>query len=191
MTHQLTKKKRDLLSPEGLLTSEQLTTSIVIQKQQDSSLPIGNLCASAMLAPADLEQALLKHRRRMRLGELLVHLGLLTPSEVQTCLEQQKKLNPNKKFGTVLIEEGYIDEAALIRALYEQSQAGHREKSKQAKFDALVATGRLSQRDLDLALREAKAQQRPIENLLIERACVPGCGGNSILRYPSPGFFPS
>jgi Type II secretion system (T2SS), protein E, N-terminal domain len=69
----------------------------------------------------------------------------------------------------VLIEEGYIDEAALIRALYEQSQAGHREKSKQAKFYALVATGRISQRDLDLALREAQAQQRPIENLLIER----------------------
>jgi type II secretory ATPase GspE/PulE/Tfp pilus assembly ATPase PilB-like protein len=169
MVHQLTEKNRDLLSPEGLLTPEQVTKSTAIQKQQDSTPPIGKICALPILAPINLDQALVNHRGRVPLGELLVDLGVLTASQVQTCLEQQKKSNPYKKLGAVLIEKGYIDDAALIRAVYEQSQAGNCEKTKQAKFHALVAAGRLSQRDLDLALREAQAQQRPIENLLIER----------------------
>jgi type II secretory ATPase GspE/PulE/Tfp pilus assembly ATPase PilB-like protein len=170
MSQQFAEKIADLLTQEGLLTAEQLAKSIAIQKQQDSAQPIGKVCVSlGFVAPTDLEKVLVKHRRRIPLGELLVHVGLLTPSQVQSALEQQKKLNPHKKLGAVLVEKGYIDEAALIRALYEQSQAGNCEKPRQGKFDALVATRRLSQRDLDLALREAQTEQRPIEILLMER----------------------
>ena len=165
MAHQLTEKTGNLLPVEGLLTPEQLAKRTVIRKQQDSIPAIGKLCVSPILGRTDLEKVSIKHRDRLLLGELLVDLGLLTASQVQACLEQQKKSNPYKKFGAVLIEKGYIDEAALIRAIYEQSQAGNCEKTKRAKFHALVAAGRLSQRDLDLAVREAQAQQRPIETL--------------------------
>ncbi|HEU4638576.1 MAG TPA: hypothetical protein VFS84_06960, partial [Candidatus Binatia bacterium] len=140
MSQQFAEKIGDLLTQEGLLTAEQLAKSIAIQKQQDSAEPIGKVCVSlGFVAPTDLEKLLVKHRRRIPLGELLVHLGLLTPSQVQSALDQQKELNPHKKLGAVLIEKGYIDEAALIRALYEQSQAGNCQKPKQGKFDALVA----------------------------------------------------
>jgi hypothetical protein len=170
MSQQFAEKVGELLTQEGLLTAEQLAKSIAIQKQQDSTEPIGKICVSlGFVAPNDLEKVLVKHRRRIPLGELLVHLGLLNPGQVQGALEQQKKLHPHKKLGAVLIDKGYIDEAALIRALYEQSQAGNCEKPKQGKFAALVATRRLSQRDLDLALREAQIQQRPVEVLLMER----------------------
>ena len=169
MAHQLTEKNRNLLSPEGLLTPEQPAKSIAIQNRQDLTPPNVKIYASPVFAPTDSEKSSVKRRRRVPLGELLVDLGLLTSNQVQSALEQQKKLNHHNKLGAVLLEKGYIDEAALIRALYQQSQAADCEKSKQAKFHALVATGRLSQRDLDLALSEAQAQQRPIENLLSER----------------------
>ena len=169
MAHQLTEKIGNLLPVEGLLMPEQLAKSTLIRKQQDSIPAIGKLCVSPILGRTDLEKVSITHRGRRLLGELLVDLGLLTASQVQACLEQQKKSNPYKKFGAVLIEKGYIDEAALIRAVYEQSHAGTCPNPKQGKFDALVATRRLSQRDLDLAVREAQAQQRPIETLLIER----------------------
>ena len=169
MAHQLTGKTGDLLSPEELHTPEQLAKSIAIQKQQDSTPSIDKICVSPVLAPTDLQKSSVEHRRRIPFGELLVDLGLLTSNQVQSALEQQMKLNHHKKLGAVLLEKGYIDEAALIRALYEQSQDGDCEKPKRTKFHALVATGRLSQRDLDLASREAQAQKRPIENLLIER----------------------
>ncbi len=168
MSLQVAEKIGDLLTQEGLLTAEQLAKGIAIQKQQVSTEPIGKLCVSlGFVTSTDLEKVLVKHRRRIPLGELLVHLGLLTSGQVQSALEQQEKLKPHKKLGAVLIEKGYIDEAALIRALYEQSQTG--DCKKPGKFDALVAARRLSQRDLDLALREAQIQQRPIEILLMER----------------------
>jgi type II secretory ATPase GspE/PulE/Tfp pilus assembly ATPase PilB-like protein len=168
MSLQVAEKIGDLLTQEGLLTAEQLAKGIAIQKQQVSTEPIGKLCVSlGFVTSTDLEKVLVKHRRRIPLGELLVHLGVLTSGQVQSALEQQEKLKPHKKLGAVLIEKGYIDEAALIRALYEQSQTG--DCKKPGKFDALVAARRLSQRDLDLALREAQIQQRPIEILLMER----------------------
>ncbi len=168
MSLQVAEKIGDLLTQEGLLTAEQLAKSIAIQKQQDSTEPIGKLCVSlGFVTPTDLEKVLVKHRRRIPLGELLVHLGLLTSGQVQSALEQQQKLKPHKKLGAVLIEKGYIDEAGLIRALYEQSQTS--DGKKPGKFDALVTAHRLSQRDLDLALREAQIQQRPIEIVLMER----------------------
>ncbi|HEX6438799.1 MAG TPA: ATPase, T2SS/T4P/T4SS family [Candidatus Binatia bacterium] len=170
MSQQFAEKIGDLLTQEGLLTAEQLAKSVAIQKQQASAQPIGKVCVSlGFVTPIDLEKVLVKHRRRIPLGELLVHLGLLTPGQVQSALEQQKKLNPHKRLGAVLIEKGYINEAALIRALYEQSEPANSDKRKQGKFDALVATRRLSQRDLDQALREAQIQQRPAEALLMER----------------------
>jgi hypothetical protein len=69
MAHQLTKKNRDLLSSEELLTPEQLATSIVTRKQQDSTPPIGKVCVSrGFVAPIDLETVSVKHRRRIPLG---------------------------------------------------------------------------------------------------------------------------
>lgn len=75
MSQQFAEKIGDLLTQEGLLTAEQLAKSIAIQKQQDSAEPIGKVCVSlGFVAPTDLEKLLVKHRRRIPLGELLVHL---------------------------------------------------------------------------------------------------------------------
>src|SRR5919106_2804239 len=160
----------DLLTQEGLLTPEQLAETIAIQKKQDPPAPIGKLCVSlGLVTSTELEKVLVKHRRRIPLGELLVHLGLLSTAQVQNTLEQQQKQKPHRKLGAVLLERGYIDEATLIRALYEQSQASDSEKRKPGKFGALVAAGRLSQRDLDAIIQEGEKHKRPVETILIER----------------------
>ena len=162
MSGPLTAKIGDLLTQEGLLTREQLAKSILVQKKHHPSAPLGNVCVSlGFVTSTDLAKVLVKHHRRIPLGELLVHLGLITAEQVQSALEQQQKQKPHKKLGAVLVEKGYIDEATLIRALYDQSQA--------RKFQALVAAGRLSQRDLDTVVREAEIHRRPVETLLMER----------------------
>ena len=170
MSKQASAKIGNLLTEEGLLTAEQLAETISIQAEQDPPGPIGKLCVSlGYVTSTELERVLVKHSRRIPLGELLVHLGLITPAQVQTALEQQKKQRPRKKLGALLVEGGYIDEATLIRALYEQSQASDGEKHKPGKFAALVAAGRLSQQEVDTVLREAQTHQRPVETLLMER----------------------
>jgi type II secretory ATPase GspE/PulE/Tfp pilus assembly ATPase PilB-like protein len=170
MSGPLTAKIGDLLTQEGLLTREQLAKSILVQKKHHPSAPLGNVCVSlGFVTSTDLAKVLVKHHRRIPLGELLVHLGLITAEQVQSALEQQQKQKPHKKLGAVLVEKGYIDEATLIRALYDQSQASDCENGRTGKFQALVAAGRLSQRDLDTVVREAEIHRRPVETLLMER----------------------
>ncbi|HYY24073.1 MAG TPA: ATPase, T2SS/T4P/T4SS family [Candidatus Udaeobacter sp.] len=170
MSGPLTAKIGDLLTQEGLLTREQLAKSILIQKKHHPSAPLGKVCVSlGFVTSTDLAKVLVKYHRRIPLGELLVHLGLITADQVQSALEQQTKQKPHRKLGAVLVEKGYIDEATLIRALYDQSQASDSANGQTGKFHALVAAGRLSQRDLDAVIREAETHRRPVETLLMER----------------------
>ena len=160
----------DLLTQEGLITREQLAKSILIQKQHHPPAPLGKVCVSlGFVTSPDLAKVLVKHHRRIPLGELLVHLGLISPEQVQSALEQQKTQRPHKKLGAVMVEKGYIDEATLIRTLYQQSQADESEQGKTGKFHALVAAGLLTQRELDTAIRDSETHRRPVETLLMER----------------------
>lgn len=160
----------DLLTQEGLITREQLSKSILTQKHHYPPAPLGKVCVSlGFVTSTDLAKVLVKHHRRIPLGELLVHLGLISPEQVQSALEQQKTQRPHKKLGAVMVEKGYIDEATLIRTLYQQSQADESEQGKTGKFHALVASGLLTQRELDTAIRDSETHRRPVETLLMER----------------------
>ena len=54
----------------------------------------------------------------LRLGDLLVSAGLITPEQLSEGLRLQK--GSNKRLGTVLQEQGYITETELIEALQMQ-----------------------------------------------------------------------
>ena len=53
--------------------------------------------------------------KKLRLGDMLISMGLLTESQLSQALAIQKE--KHKRLGEVLIEEGYITEAQLINAL--------------------------------------------------------------------------
>jgi len=55
----------------------------------------------------------------MRLGDMLVAQGLISPDQLQVVLTEQK--NTKKLFGTILVEMGFITESALGEVLAESS----------------------------------------------------------------------
>lgn len=55
-----------------------------------------------------------------RIGEILVDQGVITPAQLETALDRQKKDMHDKKVGEILIELGYINYDALL--LYLESQ---------------------------------------------------------------------
>lgn len=55
-----------------------------------------------------------------RIGEFLVHIGAMTREQVNEVLERQK-LEPDKLFGHIAIELGYIDDEAIDRFLSDKS----------------------------------------------------------------------
>ncbi len=53
--------------------------------------------------------------QKVRVGDMLVERGLVTPQQLQQALEEQKR--SGRRLGRVLIERGYIGEEVLARAL--------------------------------------------------------------------------
>ena len=57
-------------------------------------------------------------RERIRLGDLLIEHKLISQSQLQAALDEQKK--SGRRLGRVLIANGYVDEDAMLRVLSEQ-----------------------------------------------------------------------
>ena len=54
----------------------------------------------------------------LKLGQILVNSGVLTPERLQEALEKQK--GTNRRLGEILIDNGYITEMQMIRSLEKQ-----------------------------------------------------------------------
>src|SRR5262249_48468811 len=113
----------ELLCQEGLLTPEQLAQGLAEQKMRRPAVPFGQLCVElGFLSAAKLVGVLRKHGRRLLLGELLALTGLITPEQLQAALRQQRTQGPGKKLGTLLIDNGWLNEKTLTSALSHQTR---------------------------------------------------------------------
>jgi MSHA biogenesis protein MshE len=70
---------------------------------------------AAVAAAATAEN---RGRVRVRLGDLLVTQGVLSPLQLSTALDEQKR--SGRKLGRILLEDGITDEPTLARALAQQ-----------------------------------------------------------------------
>src|SRR6266550_1892463 len=161
----------ELLTREGLLSHEQLARSVAAQKSEYPSVPLGKICVMlGFVSSTDLAGVLVKHRRHIHIGDLLVHLGLIQPDALQEALENQKRHPQKKKLGVLLLEKGLIDEGSLIRVLYKQSQLTDPPgKHIGGKFAPLIISGRVQPHELDAIVKKAERERRPVETVLMQQ----------------------
>lgn len=111
-----TTKLGDLLVKEGLLTVDGLQKALFVQKQSEVYRPLGKVCVDLkLISKPDLQRFLSKHHKRIQIGELLMHMGLITEKQLQHVLEQQRI--SSKRFGSLLVQSGIITESQLTDAL--------------------------------------------------------------------------
>jgi hypothetical protein len=56
----------------------------------------------------------------LRLGRMLVRLGLLDPEQLRQALEEQETRQPDRTLGRILIDRGWLSEAELAQCVEEQ-----------------------------------------------------------------------
>jgi len=83
---------------------------------------------AAILQIADIKPA--NPRQRLRLGELLVAQGVLTPAQLEGALKERKR--SGRRLGRILVEDGIATEEAIARALAVQLHIPYLELSLQA-----------------------------------------------------------
>ncbi|WP_421683796.1 Flp pilus assembly complex ATPase component TadA [Stutzerimonas urumqiensis] len=59
-------------------------------------------------------------QRKVRIGDLLIQAGLITDTQLQLALQEQKRTG--SKLGRTVVDLGFIDEGRLLKALSEQLQ---------------------------------------------------------------------
>lgn len=155
----------EILVHEGILTAEQVVEVLRIQKKQQPPKSFGIICQElGLLSAEELARLLRKYRQRLLLGELLVHLNLVSQKQIDEALQIQKQTK--QKLGKILLDKGWVEEKALIHALFQQAASTQR---RMGRFDGLITSQQLTQEQLEQAHLEARKKDCSVETILMEK----------------------
>lgn len=107
----------EILQKKGLINKKDLKYALQYQKKERSKR-IGEILSekTALNAQKVKEALTLQQKKRLRLGEILIEMGLINEDDLQLALDEQKK-KKEKKVGELLVEMGKIDEETLMSSL--------------------------------------------------------------------------
>jgi len=107
-----------LLVEQGLLKDDQLVYAARVQSKLASPKPILDVIKELDLVTDDQIRGIIRSNlSKIRIGDLLIELGLITSDDLQVALAVQKGETPRKKLGEVLVEHNFLDERKLIEVL--------------------------------------------------------------------------
>jgi len=110
----------DALVKDGKLTSEQLARALRIQKYLEQPRQLGTvLFELGYVTKRQIMEALSKHGAGIRLGDMLLEQGLITPETLEQALVIQKERGT--KLGQALLEIGAMSERTLLQNLAHQA----------------------------------------------------------------------
>lgn len=104
---------------EKLITEKQLQDSLELQAKHSTYMPIGEmLIEQKAITRRQINFILNKYSKRARLGDILVHSGIITEEELKAGLKEQKKTG--LRLGEILVKLGFVTEKAKREALCKQ-----------------------------------------------------------------------
>jgi len=176
-----------ILLDGGFLSRQDLELALEEQKRTNELLgqvlvrmgvidPIGikaALSVQSYLKLGRLEDAIrIAAGVRRKLGELLVHSGRITDSQLEQALAEQKK--SGEKLGEVLMRLGLLTEEQLNGLLFFQRIQGEATPSPGPLRlgEILITTGFISRRQLDEALAKQAISGKQLGEVLIEGGYV-------------------
>ncbi len=109
----------EVLLDENLITAAQLETALRLQAAARTYVPIGQvLLASKILTRKQLNALLHRHKKRSRLGDILVKAGRITAEQLHTALTHHRR-SP-MPLGQALVRLGYVTDMMMRDALCTQ-----------------------------------------------------------------------
>jgi len=109
----------DLLVSEGLATPAEVQKALRVQSQSKTYMPLGHiLVAQKVITRSQLLSVLDRHRRRSKLGELLVKSQAITAGQLETALAEQRRWK--QTLGEVVVRLKFVTEEQMRRALCQQ-----------------------------------------------------------------------
>ncbi|GMV95100.1 MAG: hypothetical protein AMXMBFR82_48780 [Candidatus Hydrogenedentota bacterium] len=109
------------LVKDGVITEAQLARAIRIQELLEQPRQLGDVLVELGFATKKaITEAVNRHGRGIRLGDMLVEQGLISQDQLEAALTMQKERSV--RLGAALIELGAINERTLLQNLANQSR---------------------------------------------------------------------
>jgi type IV pilus assembly protein PilB len=108
-----------LLMRQGIVDATQLAQALTIQAQDPMYRPLGKILRMlGFVTGSRLRDVLLRYRKQVLLGELLVKMGILSHHQLVRALEAQE--GSTKRLGQILTEMGFVTRSHIADALCDQ-----------------------------------------------------------------------
>lgn len=106
-----------MLLKKGVVSESVLEEGLAIQEAERTQRLGQILVEQEKIAPEGIDSAHdIQKRRRLRIGEALVEMGLCSPKDIEAALAEQRKRR-GKKLGEVLVEMGVVSEREICTTL--------------------------------------------------------------------------
>ncbi len=96
----------------------------LVSRMHNTDLALENILSKVHNFNERLIQDVFPEKRPLKIGEILIELGYITPSQLDRCLQKQKEIHifdyKHKLLGEIMIDIGIITEEQLREALAEQ-----------------------------------------------------------------------
>lgn len=129
-----------ILVDEGLISRNQLDRALKIQSRLEVRQRLTEVLVQlGNISPAQLKELMRKHKRRLRLGDFLLEMKLITESDLDKALKLQRTIG--KRLGDTLVELGILTETKLSMALAEHLDCTFIEPDLRAIEPSLLKSG--------------------------------------------------
>lgn len=110
-----------MLVEDGALSRERLEYAERVRSKLSSPKPMLEVLKElGYVNDAQIHSAVRNNANSIKLGQLLVELGLLKPRELTAALALQQESAEPKRLGDVLLENNFVDESYLLGVLADQ-----------------------------------------------------------------------
>jgi type IV pilus assembly protein PilB len=117
-----------LLVKEGYLQEDQLRHAKRVHSKMGGTLTLVQVLLELKLIDREqIRTVLTKHQLNLKIGTLLVELGMITKAQLDTAISQQKQSSQKKTLGQFLVEGGFIEEGKLVEVLSYQFGVPYRQ----------------------------------------------------------------
>lgn len=108
----------ELLVKKGYLSDEQLRYARRVHSKLTGSQTLTQVLQELRyITPEQIQDTLGESRVNLKIGAILVELGLITRSDLETAINLQKESTARKTIGEILTDGGFVEERKLVEIL--------------------------------------------------------------------------
>ena len=150
------------VQPQGEMTAEAVNAPAEVKLTDPQSAPPESVNNTTPPKAASFSPSSQNNGRKVKIGELLIQEGVVTPEQIEQALVVQKTRHPAPPLGEICVELGFVSPATLNKIL-----SKHHERIPLGEM--LVHLGMANQDQVNAALEIQRETKKKLGTIMVEQ----------------------